>query len=544
MASSAANPDTKSPQASALKEQGDQLFAAGKLEEAEQCFRQALAIDPEFAAVHNNLGVLLDKSGRFGEALNCYLQALVADSNCAPAHLNIADWHAKHGNPEEQRRHLEKAIALKPDYFEAHNNLGSFIHLTGNAEEAARCFEAAIKIKPDFALAYINLARCHRTLGRHDEEIRCLERAVSLAPDLYEGHNELGFSLQNRCELEKAEQCHRTAVALNPECPMSRLNLGHALLLQGKYEEGLKYFEARFDAYVAQMEDYDEKQFSSATSAPEWCGQDLTGKTLLLWMEQGFGDNLMMLRFLPELLNRGASRLLVLCRPELARIVRHLPWPIELLLSNAELQPGICDYHCPLTSLPYLLGIRLESIPVNIPYLFVPIELKNKWADRLAARPGPKVGLVWAGNPEMPKDKIRSMAFHQLQPLAAVKGISFVSLQKNRAPNSGHRDDWLILDCIDDCEDFLDTAALIQNLDLVVGVDTSTIHVAGALGKPTWLLNRFESEWRWMIGRSDSLWYPSLRIFRQTVRGDWTSVVDEVVNALRAWKESGWQKAA
>jgi hypothetical protein len=207
-----------------------------------------------------------------------------------------------------------------------------------------------------------------------------------------------------------------------------------------------------------------------------------------------------------------------------------------VVLSDAELRNGSYDYHCALTSLPYLLDIRLETIPDSVPYLFVPNDMKRKWADRLEDRKGVKIGLVWAGNNKMPRDALRSMPLEILAPIQNVPGVVFVSLQKGGASSAKSLEkNWLELDWIEECEDFLDTAALVENLDLVIGVDTSTIHLAGALGKPVWLLNRFESEWRWMTGRSDSPWYPTLRIFRQPALHDWPNVISEITIELSTW---------
>lgn len=521
--------------AAACKEQGDKHAAESRLKEAEQCYRRALAIDPALAEVHNNLGIVLDRAERFGEAIACYLQALAIKPDHATACLNIGNWHRLHGNREEQVRYLEKAVALKPDYHEAHNNLGSAFYSEGKFDEAISCFEKALSIRPDFAQAHLNLGICHRAKKNSHEEIAHIEKAITLQPDFHEAHNQLGFTWQTRAEFKKAEECHRIALAIAPNSPSCKLNLSHALMQQGNYEEGLELFEARFAAYKIQIEDYDDTYFDVASKAPPWTGGDLRGKTLLLWMEQGFGDNLMMLRYLPELLHKGAARLVVACRPELARIVRQLPCAPEVVVTEKEVRGNTYDFHCPLTSLPYLLRTRLDTIPAPIPYLSVPEEMKRHWADRLAGQPGRKVGLVWAGNKRMPRDDLRSMPLETLAPLRAIPGLVFVSLQKGGAQDVREGIDWPRRDWIDECEDFLDTAALVENLDLIIGVDTSTIHLAGALGRPVWLLNRFESEWRWMTGRTDSPWYPTLRIFRQPALYDWHGLVTEIAAELQTW---------
>ena len=532
------NPQKLAEDAKRSMKQGDKAFANGALEEAEQHYRHALSFDPDFADACNKLGLVLDKLERFGEAVEYYLKALSINPAHAAACLNLGNWHRTHGNADEQVWYYEKAISLKPDYYEAHNNLGSYFQAQNKLDEAIACFQKALTIKPDFVIAILNMAVCCQAKGNAEEKMVWLWRALATDPNCAAAHNMIGFAAFEKGELESAERHYRAALAIDPTLPGVQMNLGILLLAQGKYADGLEFYEARFKLYLKQILGYDSDYFPVTCRAPQWDGKNLAGKTILLWVEQGLGDNLMMIRYLPELIKMGCDKLVVNSRPELSRILRHLPYPVDVVETEETLRSGTYDYHCPMTSLPYLLSTRVETIPNQVPYIFVPEDMKRKWADRLASISGPKVGLVWAGNKALARDALRSVSFAAYEPFARISGIRFVSLQKGESGGQARHAGWLVQDCIEECGDFLDTAALVENLDLVISVDTSMAHLAGALGKPVWLLNRFESEWRWMMEREDSPWYPTMRIFRQPALHDWSSVIAKIVDALGEWAAS------
>jgi hypothetical protein len=256
-------------------------------------------------------------------------------------------------------------------------------------------------------------------------------------------------------------------------------------------------------------------------------------------MEEGLGDCLMTMRYLPKLAEKGAGKVLVLADPALARLVQTLPTVGEITSRVDRLSPDSFDLHCPMMSLPYAFGTRADTIPNAVPYLSVPHDMREAWSGRLSGTKRPRVGLVWSGNRNYGRDALRSLSLRQLEPLMGVSGTGFVSLQKGEAAKELQRSDWPILDRMNECADFLDTAALIANLDLVISVDTSVAHLAGALGKPVWLLNRFESEWRWQLDREDSPWYPTMRIFGQPAFGDWNSVLQKIARELNRVAQTG-----
>ncbi len=518
--------------ATELKTLGNDALAKGDLVSAEKLYREAITVDADFAEAYNNLGLVLDRAERFGEALECYLKSIELKPDLASGYLNLGNWHRAHGNIEDQVRHYEKAIALNPAFHEAYNNLGLALLHQGKKNEAIKYFEQALSIKQDFLAALCNLGVAYREDANKQKAIAVFRQVLAIDPEHWEAHHQLGYVLSRVGDLDEAEQHLRTAIAIKPDYAVARVDLGMFQLGRGNYAEGLRLYESRFDFYRATDPHYDADYFTNASRAPAWSGQNLTGRTLLVWMEQGFGDNLMMMRFLPQLMTKGLSRLVVLSRVPLAPIFAHLPYPVEAITSEAELRGGMYDYHVALTSLPYLFGIELDSIPREVPYIFVPDDMTQRWKSRLNATAGMKVGLVWAGNSKMGRDSLRSLPFDAFAPLSEVRSIDFYSLQKGERSKEACDAEWLNHDCIAECSHFLDTAALMENLDLVISADTATAHLAGALGKPVWLLNRFESEWRWMHGREDSVWYPSMRIFTQPELNDWASVIDKVKQEL------------
>jgi hypothetical protein len=251
---------------------------------------------------------------------------------------------------------------------------------------------------------------------------------------------------------------------------------------------------------------------------------------LLIWTDQGLGDAIMMMRYFPMLKDFGFRKVVVSCEDALVRVMQSLPG-VDEVVARGQLK---VNCHFPMGSLPLLFRTRVDTIPNKIPYLSVPEGLKRKWADRLAAVGPPRVGLVWAGRKNNPKDPLRSVRLEKFSPLLDISGIEFFSLQKGEAAGQIEATGFKLIDYMDDCGDLLETAALVENLDLVVSVDTATVHLAGALGRPVWLLNRFESEWRWMLDREDSPWYPTMRIFTQPRGGNWSDVLVDVASALRS----------
>lgn len=449
---------------------------------------------------HRKQGNAFLAAGDLVAAEACYRKAVAADASSAGAHVALGFVLHEQGRLEDARRALEKALSIDPREADGHYLLGRISWRQNRAEDALREFDRAIEINPDFAEALYSRGVALRTARRLDEALRDFDRALALRPDF-------------------------------PEC---RFNKSLVLLARGDFAEGFELFESRIGLRATKQHSDWLARLSAHPEKPRWRGESLAGRRILVWMEEGLGDCLMTMRYLPKLAEKGAAKIVVLADRALRRLLQALPLAIEATADADALSLGAFDVHCPMMSLPYAFGTRSDTIPGAVPYLSVPREMRETWSVRLAGLNAPRVGLAWSGNKNYGRDALRSLPFAQLAPLAKIPGVAFVSLQKGEAARELGPKNWPILDRMNECADFLDTAALIENLDLVISVDTSVAHLAGALARPVWLLNRFESEWRWRLAREDSPWYPSMRIFNQPAPGDWESVVARVALELSA----------
>jgi Flp pilus assembly protein TadD len=447
------------------------------------------------------------------------------------------------GKLSDARTHYESAIAAQPGDADAHVALGFVLSRQSRWTEARRFLELAVRLEPE------NPEACYllRVSQLHDEQLDrardSLVRALALNPKFPEAHHSLGMLHRNAGRLDEALHCFDQALALSPGSSESRLGKALILLLRGEFAQGLELFESRLEhptdprvaAWLATLAGRPEKSL--------WAGERLKGRRLLVWVEEGLGDCLMMMRYLPMLKSRGIHAISVLSDPSLARLMRTLPI-VEMVTS--EVTPELFDafdVHCPIMSLPRLFGTRADSIPGAVPYLALPHDmLARPFGNRHFSHETAgqlRVGLAWAGNRAFSKDHLRSLTLRQLQPLLEISGIRFVSLQKGDAAAEAATLGWPVFDCMDSCTDFLDTAALVAHMDLVISVDTAVAHLAGALGRPVWLFNRAGSEWRWQLNRDASPWYPTMRLFNQAAAGDWTEVVHRMAQDLKLLATGG-----
>ena len=446
---------------------------------------------------------LADGDLRGAEA--CYRRSIAADPGSAEACVALGFVLLKQERLDDAKPFLEMAVSLDSGNADGHYLLGTIAQKRSRPAEAIAEFSKALAINPRFAEAQHDMGVALRAQGKLDEALRCFDRALSIQP---------GFA-------------------------PSRFSKSLALLLLGDYPRGLELFESRLEACEDELVLSWLAFLSKHPEKPRWQGEALRGRSLLVWTEQGAGDCMMMARYLPRLVEKGAGRILVLSDPSLIRLFKALPLACEVLSRVDTLPLGAFDLHCPMMSLPLVFGTRLETIPRAVPYLRVPPELRESWSRRLAESKGLKVGLAWAGNRKYGRDFLRSVAFHQLRPLFGIPGVTYVSLQKGAAAEERDEASRFLADWMDACVDFMDTAALIANLDLVLSVDTSVAHLAGALGRPVWLLNRFESEWRWLREGEKSPWYPTMRIFRQAAPNDWQGVIGQLARELAQLASSG-----
>ena len=488
---------------------------------AATAFRRALAVDPQMADAHNNLGVALHGLRRNAEAIASYRQALALRPGYAKAELNLGVALMDQGDLATAGEHLARAAALEPQLPQAHYNLGNLAEKQGELEEAAVSFRRAAQLAPDFYEAHNNLGAVLLKAGTAASARASFERALALKPRHAEAHHNLGNALADLGRHDTALARYREAVALDPAHVQAGFAEAMLLLLRGELRDGFERYECRW-----RLETLPPRGFP----APLWNGEDLAGRTILLHAEQGYGDTIQCLRYVPQVAARG-GRVVLEVPKELLALTRRLP-EIGQSLARGEALPDF-DVQCPLFSLPRAFGTTLETIPAEVPYLSAAPEAIARWRGRLGEGPGLKVGIAWAGSPQHRSDALRSIAIETLLPLLRLDGVRWFSLQAGaRAADLARLPGGLVTDLAPALSDFAETAAAIHNLDLVIAVDTAVAHLAGALARPAFVLLRERPDWRWLLDRDDSPWYPSLRLFRQRQAGDWEEVVLRVRGAL------------
>ncbi len=466
---------------------------AGRLVEADRLYRQVLARQPNHADALQYMGVLASQMGRHDLAVPL----------------------------------IQRAIQLRPDADGAYYNLGRVFVEQGKLDEAIDIWQKALRLRPDNAPALLNLGNALCQQGQIDAAIDAHRRAIVVNPRYADAHFNLGFALTRQGNFDQAIDAYRQAIKFEAAHAKAHRNLSHALLATGNFIEGFKEHEWRWkcDDFTSPARNFPQ---------PQWAGEPIDGKTILLHCEQGFGDSIQFARYIPAVGDHGA-RVIVQCPRELARLLRPLRGVTQTVLTNDPLPP--IDLHCPLMSLPWVMGTTSRSIPSSVPYLQVESGLVSAWRQKSElSGEGLKIGLVWAGSPDHKDDRNRSLDAAMLLPLFETPKTRFFSLQKSAGPVSiaGHT----LVDFTVKLSDFADTAALILQLDLVISVDTAVAHLAGALGKPVWVMLPFAADWRWMLHRADSPWYPTMRLFRQSTSGDWSTVVNDVASALTSLSPS------
>jgi tetratricopeptide (TPR) repeat protein len=503
------------------------LREAGQLEKAVDAYRRAIQLDPQFAHAQVNLAMVLSGMGRFDEAVAAYSRALELDPkeadeirpDYAKAHNDLGVALQKSERLDDAILSYRRAIEIQPGYAEAYSNLGTAFKDAGHFDQARDTLRQAIQLAPDLAEAHCNLGVALADSGYLEEALDSLRRAIQLRPGYAEAHINLGVVLCNQGHAQESIRACTKAVELQPELEAARLNFAQVLLTQGNFELGWVEYERRWIA--------NPRIRNGSFSQPRWTGESLIGKTILLHAEQGLGDAIHFVRYAPLVAARGGHVLLE-CQPELVRLFQTVEG-VDQVIAVGQPPPEF-DLHCPLMSLPLVMRTTLRSIPANIPYL-----QSETWNEKLD---GPqddlKVGLVWAGRPTHSNDRNRSMKLAEFSRLSHVPGITFHTLQKGAAaaealsPPPGLH----LVDHAAQLHDFVDTASLISTLDLVISVDSSVAHLAGALGKPVWVLLPYVPDWRWMRDRTDSPWYPTMRLFRQSRWGSWTEPLAQLATCL------------
>jgi len=518
--------------AEGLSNRGNVLKSLRRFHEALASYDAALALRRDYAEAHSNRADVLCELKRYDEALASSDRALTLRPDFAEAHCNRANALRRLRRLQEALEGYDRALTLKSGYAEAHSNRGSVLHDLHRYEEALASYDRALALRPDFAEALSNRGNALQELKHFDEAVATYDRAILAQQTLAEAHSNRGNALRELNRLDEALASFDRAAALKPDLAEAHYNASICLLLTGDLSRGWQKHEWRWHTEQLGTE---RRQFAQ----PQWTGSgEIDRSTILLHAEQGFGDTLQFCRYVPLVAARAGRVILEVQKP-LVSLMGTLPGGAHIV-ARGEALPDF-DVHCPLLSLPFAFGTQLDTIPADTPYLAA-VEAKTiAWRHRLGARDKPRVGLVWAGDPrkQLPNahriDRQRSIEFDWMAPVLEVPGCEFHSLQKGEQATSQLRNSPLrdvVIEWTDHLHDFSDTAALIDNLDLVIAVDTAVAHLAGALGKPFWLINRYNTCWRWLREREDSPWYPSARLFRQDETRRFELVIARVAAAL------------
>jgi tetratricopeptide (TPR) repeat protein len=539
---------------------GNLLARLGRFDEAVVAYRAGLRKASGDATLHYALGAALAASAHRREAKAAYREALRLRPNFPEALLNLGNVHYDEGAFAAAAVCCRKALALRPTYAKAWCNLGNALQMMGGAREATGCYERTLALDPKTVAARHNLGNAWMARRNYAQAEACFRETLTMDAERAEHYNSLGNALFQQRRNEEAEACYRKALEMVPDYAAVHTNLANVLMRQSSRAEMIRHYERALEldpksagghynlalAYLRQGRyaegwpahewrwDFRELRLRRRHfAAPQWRGEKLNGETILLHAEQGLGDTLQFVRYAPLVAERG-GRVVLEVPPRLVRLLQGLPGVSRVVGRGEPL--GDFAWHCPLMSLPLAFGTTVDTIPRRVPYVRADEEevraARQRWTGT-----GLRVGIAWAGNPQYRSDEQRSMPLLALLPLAGVPGITWFSLQMGTACGQmrtvGER--FPLIDASSTSRDLAETAALVATLDLVITVDTSVAHLAGAMGVPLWVVLPHLADWRWMEERADSPWYPGARLFRQPAPGDWASAVERMRGELERW---------
>jgi tetratricopeptide (TPR) repeat protein len=525
------------PSPQSLLQYGLQCLQQGQADDARSAFHHALHLDPDNAAAHHMLGLMALQAGKLEEGVERLKRSIACDPTDPGAFNNLGNALRDLGRMDEALEAYQAAFALEPTWMEALNNRAVLYSRLGRFEEAVADYDGAIAQAPRIPQLHNNRAQALRALGRHGEALAGCAQALRLDPSYAEAHLNRGTTLSELGRDKEAFDAYQSCLTLNPRNAEAHFYSGTTLLMLGDLERGFERYEARTalrgPRQVAPAQD--------AFPQPIWRGKTpLEGKTILLHSEQGLGDTIQFCRYVDQVKALGATVVLHV-EPTLKGLLSSLKGADQVVAQGEPLPQA--ELRAPFMSLAHAFRTTLQTAPAEVPYLHADPAKAAAWADRLGPKRRPRVGLVWSGGAPTGRADLqrRNAPLSLLAPLAGAD-VDFVSLQKGEAAERELKaltaSGWngpAMLDVASELNDFSDTAALVANLDLVIAVDTSVAHLAGALGKPVWILNRFDNCWRWMRGRSDSPWYPTARLYRQKTFGDWAPVMQAVAADLRGF---------
>lgn len=537
------------------------LYARGRHEKAEALLRRAVALNPGVAAAHNNLGNAVKARGRNAESLACYGRAVALDASYADAYSNRGNVLAELGRAEEALADCDRALALDPNHLNALNRSARLLSEAGRNEdalaraqralaldantaegwmrsgnilihlkrpcEALESYDRALALDPRNTLCAVNRSAALDALGRPEEALAGLDRALARAPRDFGALNNKATILKSLGRLDDALAIYRQALEIAPDDANTQSNYAMACLLAGDFEPGWRALEYRW----AKKENAGKRP---TLPFAEWNGESVAGRRILVHAEQGLGDIIQFGRYLPLLQARDADVAFLVAAKMHAVLAAAFPG-VTLIDNVAKARSLPFDFCVAMLSLPLHFGTRLESVPAPVRYLKADTDKAAQWRAHIGGH-GFRIGIAWQGNPEVSIDAGRSIALDEFAPLAAVAGVRLISLQKNAGAEQIRSAPMRVEELgpeFDGRRDaFVDTLAVMEGLDLVISSDTAVAHAAGALGRPVWVALRHVPDWRWMLGRADSPWYPTMRLFRQTVPGDWAGVFGRMGAAL------------
>ena len=510
---------------------GAVLLKMDRATEAVAAFEAAIAIDPKQAKTHNNLGVALQRLNRHAQAFLAFEAAVTCDPNYAAGHANLSATLREIDRLPEAVAAGRAAVAADPTFPAGHYNLGTALFAQGDFKGAADSLRVAAQLEPNFSDAHNNLGNALAELGRVDDAIGAYRRAVDLRADDANAWRNLGSALMKARDLQSAIGAFETAIALQEDSAEARADLGNCLLMAGNFERGWTEFEWRLSvpSYASTFPVLPKKR---------WDGAEGNGGRLLIYAEGGIGDVVQLLPLVAWAKQMG-WRTVLAARPHMMSLFADTPGVDEVVNQNAPL-PAY-DAFVAMESLPAVLGVTLRNLPNEFPYLFPKADRVADWGaklEKLAAGKKLKVGLVWAGNPSWRLDRFRSPGLSPILPLLDAPDVAFFGLQVGAARGKikEYGVETLMTDLAGELSDLSETAAAMANLDLVISSCTGPAHMAAALGLPTWIALNYDACWRWMLDRDDSPWYPTVRLFRQTARGDWAPPFAAIRQALLDFK--------
>ncbi|WP_019500121.1 tetratricopeptide repeat protein [Pseudanabaena sp. PCC 6802] len=507
------------------------MYQQGRLDEATSHLRSILLIDPNHIGCYFSLGNILVEQNRYDEAIANYHQALQLKPNDSLIHFKLGNALAQQEKFPEAISNYQSAIQHQPHYVDAYQNLGIVLRKLERFEEAIAAYQSVLQIAPNHHEVFYNLGNTYLDLDRCDRAIACYQRAIQISPNFAQALNSLGTAYRQQGRLNEAIACIERAIAIHSDYTEAHFNLASTLLLAGDLQRGFAEFEYR-------LKSQNFADVYQSFQQPQWDGSPLEGKTILLYSDAALGDTIQAVRYIPQVVERG-GRVILRSKESFRRLLQNSA-DVDRFIAEEDDLPDF-EVFAPLLSLPHILDTTLETIPNGVPYIFplsCACDLPCPIPDAM------KVGIVWSSGYRSASYELKKFYRHKscdlslFEPILSMSNICFYSLQvgQNVEAIREFSDRPHIIDLSDKIHDFADTANIISQLDLVITVDTAVAHLAGAMAKPVWVLIPFVPDWRWMLGRDDSPWYPTMRLFRQKQIGDWQEVFGRVHDALSQYK--------